>query len=221
MSDKADDNGKGVPKRTLAVLVAMTAVVALALGIGGTVLWTQVSEPDNESADAGFLRDMRTHHAQAVEMAIHEYKVGDSDEMKIIAYDIATAQQAEIGMMLMKLQQWDVDVTHSNPMEWMERGDGHDHGGDTDAATIGHEMAGMATEEEMDEFLNMTGHEADIRFAELMIAHHEGGVDMAEGAVELAQDEEVVELAERMVIVQKQEIIDMQNLVDRLESQDG
>ena len=44
------------------------------------------------------------------------------------------------------------------------------------------EMPGMATEEQLDELADATGADADDLFVELMVAHHQGGIDMAEEA---------------------------------------
>ena len=51
------------------------------------------------SADAGFARDMTDHHAQAVEMALIAYQRTEDEAVRLLAYDIATSQQAQIGMM--------------------------------------------------------------------------------------------------------------------------
>ena len=44
----------------------------------------------------------------------------------------------------------------------------------------------MATEEQLDELARATGADADDLFVELMTAHHQGGIDMAEEAAERA-----------------------------------
>lgn len=191
-----------------AVLVAITAV--LMLGAGLAVGWVgAASTPGNDSAEAGFARDMQTHHQQAVAMAMHEWQNGEDEAMRAIAYDIATAQSAEIGMMRSWLREWDVQMSSSEPMAWA--GDEHDHGSED-----GGLMAGMATDEEMAEFQRLTGYEADVMFAELMIAHHIGGIEMAEIVVDLSDDETVVEAAQRMVTVQQSEISNMQGHHDRI-----
>jgi uncharacterized protein (DUF305 family) len=47
---------------------------------------------------------------------------------------------------------------------------------------------------------------ADVEFAQLMIVHHRGALEMAEMAVERAQSEEVVSLAEQVLAAQGPEI---------------
>ena len=50
--------------------------------------------------DAGFARDMQMHHAQAVDMAMTIYAETDDDELRALAYDIATGQSSQRGEML-------------------------------------------------------------------------------------------------------------------------
>jgi uncharacterized protein (DUF305 family) len=196
-----------------ALLVAITAV--LMLGAGIAVGWVAASStPGNDSAEAGFARDMQTHHAQAVQMAMHQWQAGEDEALRSIAYDIATAQQAEIGMMQTWLRDWGAELSSSEPMAWAG---GHDHG-DGDGGRL---MAGMATQEQINEFLSLEGREADVMFAELMIEHHIGGIDMAETVLDLSNHPEVVDAAWRMVYVQRGEIEVMELHLARLTGSTG
>ncbi|GAB3644815.1 DUF305 domain-containing protein [Glycomyces tarimensis] len=196
-----------------AVLVAITAVLMLAAGFA--VGWAAAtSAPGNDSVEAGFARDMQTHHQQAVDMAMYEWQVGEDEAMRAIAYDIATAQSAEIGMMRSWLREWGVQLSSGEPMAWA--GDEHVH----DMEQSGR-MAGMATAEEMDAFKQLEGREADIMFAELMINHHIGGIDMAETVIDLSDNEDVVDAARRMVSVQQGEISNMEGHLDRVRNGSG
>jgi uncharacterized protein (DUF305 family) len=67
-------------------------------------------------------------------------------------------------------------------------------------------MPGMATEDEMAAFRQMSGAEADAEFLRLMTIHHEGGTHMSEEAIANANDDRVVALAERMLIKQQREV---------------
>ncbi|GAB3999726.1 hypothetical protein GCM10029992_29330 [Glycomyces albus] len=155
---------------------------------------------------------MQTHHQQAVEMAMYEWQNGEDEAMRTIAYDIATAQSAEIGMMRSWLVRWDVQMTTGDLMGWA----GEEH-----AAEILEGdglMAGMATFEEMKEFKTLTGTDADIMFANMMIEHHIGGIEMAEAYLDLGDDPTVTDAATRMVQVQRAEIEVMEEHLDRIES---
>lgn len=200
--------------RRPAVLIAVAAVLMLAGGLA--IGWVAGSAtPGDDSPEAGFARDMQTHHQQAVEMAMYEWRNGEDEEMRAIAYDIATAQSAEIGMMRSWLVRWDVQMSTGDLMGWA----GEEH-----AAEILEGdglMAGMATLEEMNEFKTLTGADADIRFANMMIEHHIGGIAMAEAYLDLGDDPTVTDAATRMVQVQRTEIEDMEGHLDRIESSIG
>ena len=66
---------------------------------------------DDFGADAGFARDMQTHHAQAVEMAFLVRDRTDDAEVRTVAYDIITSQQQQAGQMYGWLVQWGLDQT--------------------------------------------------------------------------------------------------------------
>ncbi|SDD33042.1 DUF305 domain-containing protein [Glycomyces harbinensis] len=195
--------------RRPAVLIAITAVLMLAAGVA--VGWAaSTAAPGNDSVEAGFARDMQTHHQQAVEMAMYEWQNGSDAAMTAIAYDIATSQSAEIGMYRSWLRDWDVRLSSGDPMAWA--GEEHAH----DSESSGGLMPGMATDEQMAEFKTLTGSDADIMFAELMIAHHIGGIDMAKIALERSDNDLVVDAAQRTVAVQQSDITNLQGHLDNI-----
>ncbi|MDQ2683206.1 MAG: DUF305 domain-containing protein [Chloroflexota bacterium] len=152
-------------------------------GVVGAMLFDGDDFPADDSADAGFLRDMSTHHAQAVRMASYAYRVSDDEAIRTLAYDILTTQQGQIGIMTGWLDVWGLSTTSADgPMAWM----GHEMSGP---------MPGMATAEELANLESLTGPELDREFLRLMIAHHEGGVGMAEAGVELGESDQVKDLA--------------------------
>jgi uncharacterized protein (DUF305 family) len=197
--------------RRPAVLIVISAV--LMLGAGFAVGWVAgTGAPGNDSAEAGFARDMQTHHQQAVEMAMYEWRNGGDETLRMVAYDIATAQSAEIGMYRSWLREWGVQLSSGEPMVWA--GDEHAH----DSESAGGLMPGMATDEQMAEFKSLTGTDADIMFIEMMIEHHIGGVDMAKAVLDLADDERVLDAAQRTVTVQQAEIESLENHLARIRS---
>ena len=78
------------------------------------------------------------------------------------------------------------------------------------------EMDGLASQEELDAFAAADGIDASRIFAELMIAHHEGGVDMAEYAVDNADNDAVRSLAESMITGQSAEIAELRAVLESL-----
>lgn len=157
--------------------------------------------PREGSVDAGFARDMSTHHAQAVEMAeIIRGRTTDED-VRILAVDIALTQQAQIGRMSGWLDVWGLRQSSSAPaMAWM----GH--------ATRGR-MPGMASRPEIVSLREQSPPEADKTFLRLMIRHHQGGLPMAEAAVGNASRPEVRHLARAIATAQETEIRAMEGML--------
>ncbi len=121
-------------------------------------------------ADVQFMQDMIPHHHQAIQMAELVADRTNNPELVDLAGRITGSQQDEIEFM----QQWLRERNEKIP-------DPAAH------ATMhtDHEMAGMATPEQMAELAQAEGTDFDRLFLELMIAHHEGAVDMVEELHEL------------------------------------
>jgi uncharacterized protein (DUF305 family) len=203
-------------------VVLVLAVVALAFVAGRSSAGPEY--PASTSADAGFSRDMRVHHAQAVEMAMLVRDRSDREDIRSLAYDIALTQQHQIGQMHAWLQQWGLPHSVSGPrMAWMHDDGGH-HGGSASAPSSGHGtsgdgvasgdlMPGMATAQQMRSLAGSGGSEADRLFLTLMIDHHHAGVDMAQAAVDRAGTRQVRLLAEGMVAAQSSEIAVLETML--------
>jgi len=80
-------------------------------------------------------------------------------------------------------------------------------------ATAVDKMPGMASEPEIDAFGTTSGTAADEMFVDLMVAHHRGGIEMAEVGAERADNAEVRGLATAIAASQTQEIGELQRLV--------
>jgi uncharacterized protein (DUF305 family) len=179
-------------------------LVGLLLGVAAGLVIPRLSNPGDDSVEAGFLRDMSTHHAQAVEMAMIAHAGSDTPQIVTLSADIATTQQAQIGYMQAWLRDWDLGPTGSSePMAWMPGSDG---------SIVDGLMPGMATSDQMAALRKATGKQLDVQFLTLMRAHHLGGVHMAQEAVELSDDENVDWIAQSMVTAQQGEI----QLIDSL-----
>ena len=165
---------------------------------------TESEAPGESSAEAGFARDMMVHHAQAVEMAEIVREKTESQDIKILARDIALTQQAQIGMMQGWLQVWGLPPTSTEPaMSWM----GHPTEG---------RMPGMASPQEISELQKASPEEAEVLFLQLMIPHHEAALPMAEAVLEETSHEEVEQLATAIAASQEAEIHTMQEMLQRL-----
>lgn len=190
----------------LGLVVVILAAAALA------VFFTRSGTPSDASPEAGFARDMGVHHTQAVEMSFILRDKTSDEPLRSLAYDIITTQSTQRGIFMGWLQQWGLDQSSSRPaMAWMA---GHGHGGAAaSAATPAGTMPGMATEEEMNRLRQATGGDAEVLFLQLMIRHHQGGVEMAEGLLKLSDRDEVRSLAQHIVDGQNAEIRTMRDLL--------
>ena len=208
----------GLSRSRLIVVAALLVLVAVVVGviIGRVTATASAPVPSESSAEAGFARDMQVHHGQAVEMALLVRDRSDDPEIRLLALDIATAQAQQQGQMFAWLAMWGLPQTSSEPeMEWLSRpvidgSAGHDGHG---AHTPGEPMPGVATFEQMQELENATGVEAERIFLELMIAHHQGGVEMAEAVLARSAQPQVTTLANGMVMLQSKELDYMAELL--------
>ena len=179
----------------------LVAVVALLLGGLGGYRLGRDAMPAADSVDVGFARDMSIHHEQAVQMAALVYDRSDDPAVRLLAFDILTTQQGQIGIMSGWLDAWDVPWTTTGPrMAWM--------GMPTEGL-----MPGMATTEQLDSLRAADGAAADVLFLQMMIPHHVGGVDMAAAAAVDAERASVRQLATAMAEAQTSEIAYMNELL--------
>jgi uncharacterized protein (DUF305 family) len=73
------------------------------------------------------------------------------------------------------------------------------------AAHGSHGMSGMLTDEQLAELEASSGTDFDQLFAQLMIEHHEGAIEMANAVVD-SSDPRVAQLAKQIISTQEGEI---------------
>lgn len=214
---EADGPSAAAPSRLPLVFGAVIAVALLLTA--GTVGWLVRGDGGSgttvgaSSVDAGFSRDMMTHHEQAVTMASYTRDHTTDPSVKLLAYDIEDEQAREIGRMTGWLDSWNLPVTDSTQpvMAWMG---GSDHLG-ADGL-----MPGVATPEQMSKLQTLTGKQLDITFLQLMIRHHQGGIPMARYAAQHASEPYVRDAAQKMVTAQSNQVIAMGQLLRQLGGQE-
>ena len=217
--DQRPEARRARPGRVRSVAVVMGLGVALAGGILlGWALTREASVPQpivSASLDAGFARDMQTHHSQAVRMSVLLLDRSDDQEVRQLAKDILLTQQQQSGQMYGWLEQWGLPQSSSTPaMAWMSQTDASDGMGgmggmhSTPADQPGEfvAMPGMASPQDLAALEASTGAEADRRYLQLMIPHHQGGVMMASAAQDTAATAEVRRLATTIVRAQTAEL---------------
>ncbi|MEM9312538.1 MAG: DUF305 domain-containing protein, partial [Pseudomonadota bacterium] len=128
-------------------------------------------------ADVAFMQGMIGHHQQAVEMAQLIKDRTNREELVAIGGRIESSQADEIEFM----NDWLAERGEKTVMVGMTDGMDHSAMDHSEHAMIDHsQMAGMATPEQMAELATLEGVDFDRLFLTLMIAHHEGAIDMVD-----------------------------------------
>jgi uncharacterized protein (DUF305 family) len=178
------------------LVVLLVAVVFVAAGCGGDgdsavpAVDQQTVASGQVPFDQAFIDAMVPHHREAIEMAKAANSRGLTEpDLEKIANDIIASQQGEIDQMLAWREQWS---------------------GSPQLGGIQPEVLGVPESElgmEHGSADEVTGAiDVDATFAEMMIAHHEGAIAMAEAAMERGQHKEVKDLAAAIVDAQEREI---------------
>ena len=92
-----------------------------------------------------------------------------------------------------------------------------DHGTDSTDSTVGPDsgavMPGMATDQDLQQLDQAVGVDAETLYLRLMVAHHQGGVTMAQGALDRVQDQDVRRLAQAIVDSQTAELAVLEQML--------
>ncbi len=200
--------------RSRAEVVGLSVLLGVMCLLAGLVLgWAVFGRsgfPLDGSAEAGFSRDMQTHHGQAVQMSMLIVERTEDPALRLLANDILTSQQSQAGRMSGWLEVWGLSPTGSEPpMAWM----GSEHHSATSAGGESVAMPGMATPTDIANLTAASGVDADRIFLSLMIEHHRGGVEMADAVLARSDRKEVVTLARAMKSAQTSEIAVMEQML--------
>lgn len=169
------------------------------------------STADHNEADVAFATDMVEHHAQAIQMA--NFTIGrDGIDPRIaeLAEEIRVEQTQEIDTLSGWLREWGEPV----PETGFATGDSHSHesdGYETDAHT---DMPGMMSGEEMARLAEAPDAEFGSMWIEMMVAHHEGAITMAEAVQDEGKHDRLVDLAADIESVQRVEVKDLRRWLD-------
>lgn len=189
----------------VAAVVAAVALAAASFLFGRLSVGESAARPT--AVDVGFARDMAVHHQQAVLMSELLRERGSDAELKAIAVDMVLTQTNQVGQMQGWLALWgEPFATDEPPMRWMGGSHAH-HAADAP-------MTGMATQEQLNSLEGASGVDAERTYLELMIPHHQGGVEMAQHAVDHASLPAVRELAQSMLQAQATELETLQKFLD-------
>ena len=149
---------------------------------------------DAKNADLGFVQGMIPHHQGAIDMANIELQYGKDAQMRALAQAIIDAQTKEIAYM----QQWLIANQASQPTA-------------TNAAAItqAYQTNNQANHDAM--MRGIMAANPDVAFAQGMIPHHQGAIDMANVQLQYGTNPDIRQLASQIKAAQAPEIEQMQN----------
>jgi uncharacterized protein (DUF305 family) len=193
-------------KNPLNIVLLIVAGLLLSFGVG-YLLGSEKSDLSHNAVDVGFLQDMRIHHEQGAIMAMTYLEAapnGDSVQ-RMIAREILLTQSKETGRMVQLLRVFKKAETNETDqvMGWMNEPTPIDR------------MPGYASDEQMAELRSARDSQADALFRDLMIAHHLGGIHMAEYAAANAKHPEVKKMAAAMAREQAGEINELRAIAEK------
>lgn len=140
------------------------------------------------SSEFEFLVEMIPHHQEAIDSSVDLLGFTENEELIYLASDIMVVQDQEIMMMNEWLDEWYPDRNRDAKYEKM-----------------------------MPDLVELRGNDLDRSYLEGMIHHHEMAVLMAEQVLALPEvREEVILLAEEIIVTQNQEIEMMEAMLAEL-----
>jgi uncharacterized protein (DUF305 family) len=204
-NDAESDIAERLPwwRSKLNLAVVAVAIAVLSGGLGW-LIGNNRAIPDPNTTDLGFMQDMRAHHEQAVYLGLYYLSdTGTNPNLRDIAREIVFGQGIEIGRMVEMLRAFGANLTNESDtaMRWMNEPTPIDR------------MPGLASDADINKLLTSKGADADKLFVDLMVAHHQGGIHMAQYAASHANVPEVRRFAASMVTGQTGEISEMRALV--------
>lgn len=158
-------------------------------------------------AEISFAQLMVPHHHQAVEMADLALGKSTNPEVKKLAEQIKAAQDQEMAQMKGWLSAWGAP----EQMDGATASDGSmDHSG---MDMGGMKSSGMMTADDLAKLKTASGADFDRMWLQMMIAHHQGAISMANQVIGEISNPQVTQLAKAVVAGQTQEISTMQQLL--------
>ena len=176
--------------RSAAAAITLGVIVMLLAACGGSDDDAGTSAtPTGAAFDRAFIDAMVPHHLAAIEMARAAKEAGLSQpDLVKVADDILATQQVEIDQM----KQWREEWFGSSTID--PKG----------AAALGLSESQMGMQHDADALT--TSGDIDTDFAQMMITHHQGAIEMAKLAADNAEHDEIKDLAEEIISAQEREL---------------
>ncbi len=174
-------------------IVVLGALILVIAGCGGGSSENQSGTAAGDEFDRSFIDAMVPHHESAIEMARAAKEAGlDQPDLVAVADAILATQQVEIEQM----KEWRGEWFGSSTID------------PAGADALGLDEHAMGMTGDADALMSSTDPNTD--FAQLMITHHQGAIEMAKLAEGKAQHPEIKELARQIIEAQEREIGVMQ-----------
>jgi uncharacterized protein (DUF305 family) len=177
-------------------LIATMAVVALALT--GCSSSNAAAPPaakggDHNEADTQFSLQMIPHHKQTIQIADLATKQGSTEQVKVVAAEILSAEEKDIQVMTGWLRSWNVPVPSADEHKGMD-------------------MPNMLTDKDIKSLEGANGAAFDKLFLPMVAKHLQNGVTMAQDVLKSGQHAETKTLAGKIVKEQEDQIKKVQAL---------
>lgn len=188
------------------------SLLALAVALGLAVAGCGSDEPASTSgadshnaADIDFASEMVPHHEQALLMVDMTEGRDLSPEFEQLTQDIEAAQTPEIEQMQGWLADWGVDVPSGST--------GHMMGGSGGSGMGGAMGPGMMSDRDLTDLRGAGSDAFEDMWLRMMIAHHEGAIEMAQTEVADGEYGAALDLARSIASSQQVQITQMQSML--------
>ena len=184
------------PLRQLAAVIITMAVATRG---------ASAQAPSYTHADVDLVKGVIAHHAQALTMEAMAPAHGASPKVLLFAAEIEVSQREKV----QALQAWLKERGQAVPQVADGHAD-HDHGVTGSGAAEHARMAGMLTEDQMEDLAHARGARFDRLFLSSMIQHHQGAITSLEKPAGVSAD--VAALAAPLVADEKALVVRMQGM---------
>ncbi|CEQ08930.1 Uncharacterized protein conserved in bacteria [[Clostridium] sordellii] len=168
-------------------------------------IFNKMKEGMNAAQNTGnvnldFVLEMIPHHEGGINMAKAIIKYGTNEDVKKIAQNIVTSQEAQIPLMQQLKAKFEKE-----PLSTKEDSQNYIKDYDEIKSTMFKEM----------ESVPLTG-SSDETFLRQMIYHHEGAIAMSKNILKYTKNAKLKALAENIVTTQSQGVDEMKNLLETM-----
>ncbi|CEN83390.1 DUF305 domain-containing protein [Paraclostridium sordellii] len=168
-------------------------------------IFNKMKEGMNAAQNTGnvnldFVLEMIPHHEGGIDMAKAIIKYGNNEDVKKIAQNIVTSQEAQIPLMQQLKAKFEKE-----PLSTKEDSQNYIKDYDEIKSTMFKEMQSVP----------LTG-SSDETFLRQMIYHHEGAIAMSKNILKYTKNAKLKALAENIVTTQSQGVDEMKNLLETM-----